>query len=1302
LLGLAVLLNVPVRAAAQCMPTILSSCDPAWIAESTYRVVIDGDYAVVGTEFFTGLIGGHPERAGIYVYRRIGSDWVLKTHLDTDGRAVTGLDLDGDTIAAALPGNSTPPSVVRVFVRSGDVWTLQTEFTPTVLGEEVAPISIALNADTMVIGSETGTPPELNNPGVAHVYVRNGTIWTEQAFLTEPVPAQNCEFGWSGVAVRDNTLVVLSVCDGNGGTAMGSAYVYERSAGVWGLHQTLHPFDLDNFVGINRISVQVADNTIVVGSGDTPGLPGGAVCVYRKTGPVGLPWVQDQMLTAPAGSTAFGSSVSLSSLGDDMVVGDPETTDGGAVRVYRYTGGQFQQRFRLSIQDADSTHAFFGEWVDMSEMGNEIIAARLVEDTPSQPGTAYFFELPNESLDSDADSIPDSCGDNCVNLANADQTDVDHDGVGDACDNCLTVPNRYQTDLDNNDIGDACEALSSETLSASDEEPENQFGASVAHSGELVAVGAPFDDEAGSNAGAVYVYNHNAGGWDQEIKMVDEADPAPGDNFGASVALFDTTLIIAAPGDDNMAGTDTGAFYAYSRSGGGWAFHGKYFVEQPGPLELGRSMALRGNTLVLGASETVAGHTAAGSAHVFHRGDTFWAYEQRLVPSDPASFGGFCGSAAISEDEQTLFIGARNAPVGGTRGGAVYVFQRCSPLGPWEQVQKLTQPLHGNQVPFSRFGSSIAVDGNTLVVGAPEDDPYDSGDEFFDMLGSAHVYQFNGSIWNYEQQLVASDGADDDFFGWTVTIDGESIVVGQRPNPGFNSYRSGAYWFYKEAGTWVDAQWRMVDALQTDQAATGLALSGNVAVIGVPGGMDVPGWVEVVAFDPNDKCQTNPNKTMPGECGCEYDKLDPGVCGCEEADVDADGDGTMDCVDFCELDPNKTDPGVCGCGVPEETADSDGDATIDCADGCPADPDKVDPGICGCGFVDDPTDTDGDGTADCADGCPADPLKTEPLLCGCGQVDSLLDLDYDNTPDCIDPCTTSDIDSDGVIDSEDNCPGTPNSDQADANGNSTGDACEGSYCLRSRTDTPIEDPSTLGGAVAIDQFGGFVDFGGPTFTFFGAAYTGVTITGRRGSLDFGNGAFIDALKDFGLLPPAAPGGVGLYVNQLADRLVVTWKNVPSDRPPPITATFQITLDFSTGQIILNYDAVGSAPGPRTVAILPRIDNVFSVANLDLSATSATGQPFGVNVGIQEVFTPFPPHPFDLANTSLVFSPGLCSATCGDGTTQPGEECDDANASNTDSCLNTCMTAHCGDGHVRAGVEECDDGNASNKDDVHGG
>src|SRR5436190_5998322 len=92
------------------------------------------------------------------------------------------------------------------------------------------------------------------------------------------------------------------------------------------------------------------------------------------------------------------------------------------------------------------------------------------------------------------------------------------------------------------------------------------------------------------------------------------------------------------------------------------------------------------------------------------------------------------------------------------------------------------------------------------------------------------------------------------------------------------------------------------------------------------------------------------------ECPNDPNKLLPGVCGCGIPDTDSDGDGTPDCHDSCKDNASKVNPGICGCNIADDDGDNDG--TPDCIDKCPDNPDKVDPGVCGCEAADTNQDQD--------------------------------------------------------------------------------------------------------------------------------------------------------------------------------------------------------------------------------------------------------------------------------------------------------------------------------------------------------
>jgi subtilisin-like proprotein convertase family protein len=205
-------------------------------------------------------------------------------------------------------------------------------------------------------------------------------------------------------------------------------------------------------------------------------------------------------------------------------------------------------------------------------------------------------------------------------------------------------------------------------------------------------------------------------------------------------------------------------------------------------------------------------------------------------------------------------------------------------------------------------------------------------------------------------------------------------------------------------------------------------------------------------FQPIDCLGVLGGTAMPGtSCNdgnaCTINDIWNASCACTGTFQDTDGDGTCNANDGCPNDPNKTVPGACGCGVADVPAtyyaDSDGDGfgagaaipgftcnvppgtVTNDTDGCPTDPNKQSPGACGCGVADVPAiyyaDADGDGFGDANDSqagftcatpngyvsnssdlCPADPNKQSPGVCGCGIADT--DTDGDAAPDCVDPC----------------------------------------------------------------------------------------------------------------------------------------------------------------------------------------------------------------------------------------------------------------------------------------------------------
>ena len=211
---------------------------------------------------------------------------------------------------------------------------------------------------------------------------------------------------------------------------------------------------------------------------------------------------------------------------------------------------------------------------------------------------------------------------------------------------------------------------------------------------------------------------------------------------------------------------------------------------------LGWSVVINGNTVVVGAIDDDDNGIDSGAAYVFERdqgGIGNWGQVTKLLASDGTTLDRFGNSVAISGD--TVVVGAPSDDDKGEDSGATYVFERDQGgIGNWGQGAKL---LASDDAAADRFGVSVAISGDTMVVGAVFD-----GDNGIDS-GSAYVFerdQGGTDNWSQVTKLLASDGAEGDAFGFSVAINGDTVVVGADfdDDNGINS--GSAYVFERNQG----------------------------------------------------------------------------------------------------------------------------------------------------------------------------------------------------------------------------------------------------------------------------------------------------------------------------------------------------------------------------------------------------------------------------------------------------------------------------------------------------------------------
>jgi len=349
----------------------------------------------------------------------------------------------------------------------------------------------------------------------------------------------------------------------------------------------------------------------------------------------------------------------------------------------------------------------------------------------------------------------------------------------------------------------------------------DEFGRTVALDGDYAIVGAHFDDDDGSNSGSAYVYRRDGLKWVQEDKL-HASDAAAGDKFGNTVAISGDYAIVGAPSNAD-AGTDSGSAYVFKRSGTTWTEEAKLVASDAATDDkFGDAVAIEGDFALVGARGDDDNGSVSGSVYVFQRSGTDWIEQPKLTPADGAMGDYFGHSIGISGSY--AIIGSHGDDDGAADAGSAYVFKLDGES--WIEEAKLTA---SDPEATDGFGLSVSVSGDVAVVAAPWDD------DAADSSGAAYVFRRNGTSWIEEAKLTASDGGQWHFFGHSVSISGDYIVIGAfgHGEPGDNT--GAAYAFQYHASNWIQKD-RLIasDRILGDQYGQAVAVSGPYALIGAP------------------------------------------------------------------------------------------------------------------------------------------------------------------------------------------------------------------------------------------------------------------------------------------------------------------------------------------------------------------------------------------------------------------------------------------------------------------------------------
>ncbi|RME40089.1 MAG: hypothetical protein D6788_04125, partial [Planctomycetota bacterium] len=251
----------------------------------------------------------------------------------------------------------------------------------------------------------------------------------------------------------------------------------------------------------------------------------------------------------------------------------------------------------------------------------------------------------------------------------------------------------------------------------------------------------------------------------------------------------------------------------------------------------GKSVSVSGGIAVVGAPGDDERGFAAGAAYIYRQMGTDWELEQKLTASDAMEETAF--GTAVATTGELVVVGAPRDGANGFASGSVYVFRWDG--SSWLEEQKLV-PADG--APNEQFGRSVAASGDVIVVGAFADD--DNGV----FAGSAYVFRWNGTSWRQEQKLLASDGDNGDWFGWSVAVSGDALAVGAAFKSDESLNAGAVYVFQWKVAAWVQVQKLfLLDAQDNDRFGWSVAMMGDVLLVGRPTDpafSTVPGAVHVL------------------------------------------------------------------------------------------------------------------------------------------------------------------------------------------------------------------------------------------------------------------------------------------------------------------------------------------------------------------------------------------------------------------------------------------------------------------------
>ncbi len=687
---------------------------------------------------------------------------------DLYGRSIA---LSGDGLLAFVgaphdDATGVDAGALYILENKGTYWAQRTMLLPqNAVPGELFGTSVSVSGDFIAVGA----PGANGSHGTVYVFERNGGTWSLSQTLTANGGAVGDGFG-AAVAISGNTIVVGAASDDSNGADAGTAYTFVFKGLQWSQEAKLDALDAAPGDAFGS-DVAIQQDTILVGAPNHANGQGVAYVFERS----GTSWSQTNQLSGSTGTSgdAFGSAVAISE--NHVLIGAPQVdtmaTDSGAAYVFQYDGTAWLEQQRLA------GYGHFGCSVALS--GDTALVARVHDVSGSNDGsTVILAEFGGLWVNQDEikNAQPQSVDDFGVAVALAENVALM--GQTNAMNDIGSV-NAY---VRSNDEWSQPKALQARRNAAHDE-----FGVSVAISGNTAVVGALYDDDLGEDAGAAYVFVYDGTSWTLQQKILAPGGAA-GDYFGISVAVSGDRAVIGTV----EGGTKKGVVYVFARHGTTWVR--ETALSSPDSRSndyFGYSLAIFDDTILVGAPQADSVAFDSGAAYVYRYDGIQWNEEVELINPLGGTYGFFGASVALSG--KTALVGQWDDGSGQDM-GQVEVFSEIN--GSWAHEATLTA---NDRQKGATFGFSVSMSGDTVLVGAPFRDGVETND------GAAYVFVRNGSSWSQQAVLVDDPPKPSSAFGSSIALRGNTALIGSYwDDPGGNEYQGAAHLFSRSETTWIE------------------------------------------------------------------------------------------------------------------------------------------------------------------------------------------------------------------------------------------------------------------------------------------------------------------------------------------------------------------------------------------------------------------------------------------------------------------------------------------------------------------